>query len=158
MKQLICLAAAAIFLTSCIDIDYSITGVEFHANKIFDYYSEETEFLNSDLVFGADFILDEGPVQAFVDETTLLNPVIDDKIILTSDHDMILTNDTIRSGYNLIGYFEFKKLHESFYLLTYNFRSTVTFRNQTDYYKFYFTAHLSDNTEVSDSCLVKIYF
>lgn len=158
MRKLIYFAIGVFFLTGCIDIDYKIIGVDFHANEIYDNYSAETEFLSSELIFGADFLLDEGPVQGFVDETTLLNPVIEDKLVLTSNRDLLLTNDTIKSGENLLDFFEYKKLHRNWYSLSYNFRCTENFMNQTGYYKFYFTAHLSDNTEVSDSCLVKIYF
>lgn len=158
MRKIICFLSSLILFISCTkDIDIRIIGVEFHANEIYDNYSAETEFLSSDLIFGADFIMDKGPIQAKVN-ATLLNPVIEDKLVLTSDKDLLLINDTISSGENLLEYFEYKKLHKNYYMLSYNFRSTATFLNKTGYYKFYFTAYLSDNTEVSDSCLVKINF
>ncbi len=157
MRKIICFTVIVIFLCSCTEIDYRIIGVDFHANEKYDDYSTETEFLSSELIFGADFLLDEGPIQAKVD-ATLLNPVVEEELVLTSDKDLFLLNDTISSGENLLKYFEYKKLHRNYYMLSYNFRSTVTFLNETGYYKFFFTAYLSDDTKVSDSCLVKIYF
>jgi len=157
MKKIIYLTIALICLTNC-RYKVEITGVHFYASEVYDDYPKETEFLNSELVFGTDFILNRGPVQAFVN-VVFTNPVIEEKFILTSNQDFILTtNDTLKSGEDLMNYFEYRKIRDNQYWLSYNFRNTANFLNQAGYYRFYFTAHLSDNTEVSDSCLVKIHF
>lgn len=158
MKKLICsLITFLVFSPSCAKLDIRIIGVVFHADELYDDYPEETEFLNSELIFGADFILNTDAVQGPAN-TTFLNRVIDDEIVLSSDKDFLLPNDTINAGENLMNHFEFKKRDEIYYILTYNFRSIDSFLNESGYYRFYFTAPLSDNTEVSDSCLVKINF
>ena len=153
-------ALTLIFISACTkDYRLSIVGVDFKGNVFYDFYSVETEFLSSELIFGADFTVDPDHVIGYsrVGNVSIVNPVVEDELILTSNQDFILSNDTLKAGENLIDYFEYKMLHEDFYL-SYNFRNTEDFLNKTGYYKFYFTAVLSGNTEVSDSCLVKINF
>ena len=161
MKKIFFFIIPLICFASCEkDYDVTITGVDFHANVVYDDYSVEAEFLDSSLIFGADFSLDPDHVTSFykrVDEVTIINPVDEDKFVLTSSLDLFLSGDTIKKGENLANFFEYKMLKNDF-RLSYNFRSTESFLNETDYYKFYFTAVLSDDTEFLDSCLVKVNF
>ncbi len=163
MKVSIYVLVGMILFTSCTkDYDVQITGVNFHPNVIFENFSAETEFLDDELLFGADFSMDpdRGSGSFFgprVGEITHLNPVLGNGFTLTSNHDFLLSDDTLKSGENLMEYFEYKKLNDMF-RLSYNFKSTVTFLNETGYYTFYFSALLSDNSQVYDSCLVRITF
>lgn len=158
MRKIFYLTIGVIFFSSCTkDYDVMIMGVDFHANKLYEDYSVETEFLDSVLIFGADFFISPDHGGPRVGDINYLNPVLEDKFVLTSNHDFILDNDTLSSGENLIYFFEYKRLKKMF-RLSYNFRSTEIFLNKSGYYKLYFTAILSDNSIVSDSCLVKINF
>ncbi|MDD4209560.1 MAG: hypothetical protein PHI52_04395 [Bacteroidales bacterium] len=165
MKKIFYLIIAVIYFTSCTkDYNVTITGVNFHPNKLYENFSVETEFLDSELIFGADFSMNpdhgHGSGSIFgprVGDINYINPVLEDRFVLTSNHDFLLENDTFKSGENLIDFFEYKMLKDMF-RLSYNFRSTELFLNESGYYKFYFTAVLSDKSEVSDSCLVKINF
>jgi len=163
MKKIFYLIIGITLFNSCSkDYDVTITGVDFHPNKLYEDFSVETDFLGSELIFGADFSMDpdHGSGSLFgprVGDINHLNPVVEDKFVLTSNHDFIVGSDTLTSGENLIDFFEFKMLKNMF-RLSYNFRSTKTFSNVTGYYTFYFSAELSDNSVVSDTCLVKINF
>ena len=161
MKKLFCLTLLVISLASCKkDYNLTITGVDFHGIDDYDNNSKETEFLNSVLLFEANFTLDPPfATNTFkgVGDITIINPLVENEILLTSNHDMFLTGDTLITGENLIHYFEFKKIRNDFHL-SYNFKSNAAFLNETGYYTFYFTAALSDHSSVIDSCLVKINF
>ena len=122
MKKIFYLIIAVIYFTSCTkDYNVTITGVNFHPNKLYENFSVETEFLDSELILGADFSMDQnhssgsflGPRVGDID---YINPVLEDKFVLTSNHDFILTNDTLKSGENLINLFEYKMLKQMFRL------------------------------------------
>jgi hypothetical protein len=137
-----------------------IIGVDFISYDKYEHYSAETEFQNSELIFGADFTIEPSHANccfSSVRDISIVNPVLCEKFVLTSNQDFILNNDTLKSGENLIEYFEYKVLQNHF-SLNYCFRSTAEFENKTGYYWFFFKSMLEDNTEVSDSCLVKIFF
>lgn len=156
------LIAIILFSTSCREKDYDITiyGVEFEAIDNYNSKSRSVEFLNTNIYFAAYFNVDPAVLTNFyrpVGEVTVVNPVDENKMILTSNQDFIVSNDTLKSGENLIHYFDYQKNQQEFHL-SYIFRNTAQFLNKTGYYKFYFTAILNDDTQVSDSCLVKINF
>lgn len=163
MKKILYLIISVTFFTSCTkDYDVTITGLDFHPNKLYEDFSVTTEFLDSELIFGADFSMNpEHGSGSFlgprVGDINYINPVLEDKFVLTSNNDFVLTYDTLKSGENLIDFFEYKMLQRMFQL-SYNFRSTEKFLNETGYYTFYLTAVLSDKSVLSDSCLVKINF
>ena len=59
MIKLLYIFLALICLASCTkDYNLTIKGVDFHPNKIYDNFSVNTEFLDSELIFGSDFSLD----------------------------------------------------------------------------------------------------
>jgi len=163
MMKIFYLGITIIFLTSCTkDFDVTITGVDLNANRNYEDYSEATEFLGPDLFFSAAFSMDPNRAYASlfapkVGEVNHLNPVLDNQFVLTSNRDILLSNDTLFSGDNLISLFEYKVIKRNFYL-RYNFKNTATILNNSGYYTFYFNSILADNTVVSDSCLVKINF
>lgn len=144
------------------DYDVKIEGVTVQGNEVYEDFSVSTEFLDDNIFLGANFSVDpsHGSGSFFgprVGEVSVMNPVEVDKIVLTSNKNMIKENDTILAGSNLIDHFTFQRLQELF-RLSYNFKATTVFSNETDYYKFYMEFELSDETKVTDSCLVKINF
>lgn len=163
MRKILALLIVVICSMSCIkDYDVTITGVDFQPIKAYVDFPAKTEFLNSVLIFGADFSLDPpyGSGDIFGPRTgkvSHVNPVLEDKFVLTSNQDLFTDKDTIKAGENLVEYFEYKMIKRDF-RLSYYFKSAKTFLNETGYYKFFFTAFLSDSSMVSDSCIVKIYF
>lgn len=163
MKKISYWIVVIIALTGCTkDYDVMITDVNFHPIKEYDDFSEETEFLSRELLFGAELKVDpsHGSGSLFgarVGEVTCVNPVLPDRLTLTSNQDVVLEDRTIPAGENLIELFDYKMLQHMF-LFSCHFRSKTRWYNDDGYYTFYFKAQLANNQAVSDSCLVKINF
>ncbi|MEM6264022.1 MAG: hypothetical protein AAGI38_16025 [Bacteroidota bacterium] len=138
----------------------SIEGVEIEGILAYDEAgSAPTEFLQEDILLGANFEMSRTSVDLFqrVDELTILNPVVEEQIQLTSNRDFFTATDTILAGENLVEYFSFVQLQRAFMLFC-NFRANAEFLNESGYYWMYAEFGLSDQINVSDSCLVKINF
>jgi len=138
----------------------TIYGVKLYPIKQYiGQVSEETEFLNSSIFFEVDFLMDADRFlfgRCRIPIINVNNEMVP-KFYFSCNRDLFIDGDTLEKNSNIFEYFDFKRL-DNRYNLNYRFKNKQAFYNEDGYYKFYFFAKLTDNSEHIDSCTVKINF
>jgi hypothetical protein len=144
------------------DVNVLIVDVDLHGNELCDCNASPIKPSVDELSFKACFrtqIIDPFKYQQ-VGEVTVINYVIEDEFELISDQDFIFLDDTLKSGDNLIKYFEYSNSYtmkfQRYYYINYNFRCKQELPNIDGYYNFQFKTMLSDGITVTDSCSVEV--
>jgi len=159
MKNIFYLIIGVILFSNC-KKDYYLTieDVEFYPILLNNPRSIETEFLDSAIQFAATFKMNPAGVNfgVRVDEIYMNNDIIPDDFIIMCNKDLYFIDDTARKYTNLISYFSQQVYRDNFHI-SYSFMNNQAINN-IGYYHFIFETTLTDNTTISDSCIVKITF
>lgn len=132
---------------------YPVTKSITNNEKFGDWY--QTDFFNQELNFYIQYISSQDGYEE-CKSVTMIHEILNDSTKIYCSNDVIINQDTIKSNVNLKKYFitidpkgstlfSYDKLNYNFPLFT---KSYNTFKLQIK---------LSDNTIMTDSCIVKIY-
>jgi len=160
MKNIIVLLFACILFSSC-HKNYHLTiyDVDFYPISDTNNTYIKTPFLDTSIVLYADIRISPPYCEFGVrpDDIIRENSIIDSTKSIICDKDLYLETDTLKANTNIIKYFTESKYDHDFNL-NFIYYGNKKWKKLQGYYKFKFSADLSNKKSISDSCIVKLKF
>ena len=113
------------------------------------------DFLDNEMNFQVHFYLDASHLYSECKTMTMIHEILKDSINICTNKYLIVANDTVRGKSNLFKYFTVME-YKGLFILKYNKESYVFPKFEKPENTFYITIKLSDNTQLTDSCVVRI--
>lgn len=150
------------FLFSCgQECSFEVTGVSFYGiDSERNDWEAETQFFEDLVEFEAAFVLDrdypqfnpcKGEDEYKGLEYSKLNDVNENEFAIYTQSLVVINEDSLDPGANLIEYFEFERIEDT--QLRYRFKEATSLNLKNGLHKFYFDSKTTDNVILLDSCV-----